>query len=195
MVLFEMSYRLLEALTKCFHVRGQSQSIHFLFKESNSTLLGGGGLHLQSGLEDEFEEFDDDEDIDHHRSMNLGHEQDSSHASSDHQVLPDIRIDFIMIRLLLKTMLNLIQSSSSVNFFPQTHYGQLREYLESLHVGVSSNHDDFGSGSELSGDDYFLSSPEQSHPKSFSTMLLKDIAYEDRVIQMYFDMLMEILSV
>jgi hypothetical protein len=149
-----------------------------------------GGFPLQGG-EDEFEEFVDEEDIDHHH-RSLGHEHDIH--GSHHQALPDIRIDFILIRLILKTILNLVQSSSSVNFFPRTHYAQLKEYLESIQIGVSSNHDDFGSAGSHQGHEYFLSSPEQSHPKSFSTMSLKDVAYEDRVVQMYYDILIEILT-
>jgi len=184
----------LEALTKCYHLKGQTKRIKFLQKDKHQPTSHGWLSGEEEGnlIDDELDEFeDDDEDDEHHGSDGFGGWSKENDTSD--QPIPNIKIDYMQIRLILKTILNLIQSSSSANFFPKDHYPQLKEYLTSLSIGISLNNP--LASDDNDEEDDFLSSPEQSHPRrSFSTMPLKDVANRDRIVYMYYELLTEILS-
>jgi hypothetical protein len=157
--------RLLEILSRSYRMRNHQQRIGFLQKEIFKD--------LQQDVDDDMSRYSDsyygDSDASDGEEDKLppiaeARLNDGKKNSPDNS-LSEIKADFKLIRLILKTMVNLVQSSSIQTFSPSNRK-QLIQYLIELEIGANPERGVIG-------------------------ISIQEVASRDRVVGVYFSILLE----
>lgn len=143
--------RLLEVLSRSFLPKGSLSMRGFLQKERPE----------EQGKDDDEESVYSDN---YYGDSDNSDEEDAENTIHPHEKIDGMKPDVKLIRVILKTMANLLQAST-LQIFSQSNRLQLVQYLTELRIGSSAD--------DIMG------------------IALEDIARKDRVVEVYYSILLE----
>ncbi len=155
----------METLTKCYRKRDSKQRIGFLHREKPKPANDEDDEELDSAHDSDsyYGDSDKSDSDDDNVGKNKGKGNGKAKAS-DKEDDGKIKPDWKLIRLIFRTMVNLVQCST-LQIFPIAHRNQLLTFLNELRIGES-----------------------EGEEKSLS---MSDLVRKDRIVDVYFGILEE----